>query len=75
MKLIRVQSMYTMTPKYHMYKDRHMEKLKRVMRHIKLISMSRRHLKLHVVDQGAAHVHHEPHQHEQEVILDTLKSA
>jgi hypothetical protein len=39
MKLIRVQSMYTMTP---MYKDRHMEKFQRVMRHITLISMDRR---------------------------------
>jgi predicted RNA-binding protein YlqC (UPF0109 family) len=34
--------MYTMTPMYHMYKDRHMEKFKRVMMHIKLISMNRR---------------------------------
>jgi hypothetical protein len=34
--------MYTVTPMYHMYKDRPMEKLKRVMRHIKLISMKRR---------------------------------
>jgi hypothetical protein len=42
MKLIRVQFVYTMTPMYHMYKDRHMEKFKRVMRHIKLISMNRR---------------------------------
>jgi hypothetical protein len=38
MKLIRMQSMYTMTPMYQMYKDRHMEKLKRFMKHIKLIS-------------------------------------
>jgi hypothetical protein len=30
MKLIRVQSMYTMTFMYPMYKDRHMEKFKRV---------------------------------------------
>jgi hypothetical protein len=46
--------MYTMTPMYHMYKDSHMEKFKRVMRHIKLISMNRRlflmHLKVHGVD-------------------------
>jgi hypothetical protein len=46
--------MYTMTPMYHMNKDSHMEKFKRVMRHIKLISMSRRlflmHLKVHGVD-------------------------
>jgi hypothetical protein len=34
MELIRVQSMYTMTPMYHMYKDKYMEKFKRVMRHI-----------------------------------------
>jgi hypothetical protein len=32
--------MYTMTPMYHMYKDRHMKKVKRVMRHIKLICMN-----------------------------------
>jgi hypothetical protein len=42
MKLIRVQSMYTMTYMYHMYKDSQVEKFKRVMRHIKLISMNRR---------------------------------
>jgi hypothetical protein len=34
--------MYTKSPKYHMYKDSHMENFKRVMRHIKLISMNRR---------------------------------
>jgi hypothetical protein len=68
------------------------------MRHIKLISMNRRlflmHLEVNKVDQGAAHVHHDPHvqgqahgevqegheahqidQHEQEVVLDALKSA
>jgi hypothetical protein len=43
--------MYTM---YHMYKDKYMEKFKRVMRHIKLISMNTRlflmHLKVHEVD-------------------------
>jgi hypothetical protein len=57
--------MYTMTPTYHMYKDRQMERFKRVMRHIKLISMDRRlfwmHLKVHEVDQGAVHVHHDPY--------------
>jgi hypothetical protein len=42
MKLIRVQFLHTMTPMYHMYKDRHMEKFQRVMRHIKFISMNRR---------------------------------
>jgi transposase InsO family protein len=31
-----------MTPMYHMYKDKYMEKFKRVMRHIKFISMNRR---------------------------------
>jgi hypothetical protein len=64
MKLIRVQYMYTMTPKYHMFEDRHIEKFKRVMRHIKLISMNRRlfwiHLEVHEVDQGAVHVYHDP---------------
>jgi hypothetical protein len=64
MKLIRMQSMYTMTPMYHMYKDRHMEKFKRVVRLIKLISMSSclfwMHLEVHEVDQGAVHVHHDP---------------
>ena len=34
--------MYTMTPMYHMSKDKYMEKFKRVMRHIKLISINRR---------------------------------
>jgi hypothetical protein len=47
-KLLRVQPMYTMTPMYPMYKDRHMEKSKRVMRHIKLVSMNRRLLWMHL---------------------------
>jgi hypothetical protein len=34
--------MYIMTPMNHVYKDRHMEKLMKVMRHIKLISMKKR---------------------------------
>jgi hypothetical protein len=34
--------MYTMTPMYPMYKDRHMQKLKNVMRPIKVISMNMR---------------------------------
>jgi hypothetical protein len=42
-----------------------MEKFKRVMRHIKLISINRRlfwmHLEVHEVVQGAVHVHHDPH--------------
>jgi hypothetical protein len=93
--------MYTMTPMYHMYWDKHMEKFKRVMRHIKLISMNRRlfwmHLEVHEIVQGAVYVHHDPYvphvqgqahgevqegheahqidQHEQEVVLDALKSA
>jgi hypothetical protein len=101
MKLIRVQSIYTMTPMYHMYKDRHMEKFKRVMSYIKLVSMNRglfwMHLEVHEVDQGAVHVHDDPHvphvqgqahgeaqegheahqidQHEQQVVLDALRSA
>jgi hypothetical protein len=45
--------------------DSHMEKFKRVMRHIKLISMNRRlfwmHSEVHEVGQGAVHVHHDPH--------------
>jgi hypothetical protein len=57
MKLRRVQSMYTMT---RMYKDRHMEKFKRVMRHIRLIRrLFWMTLKVHEVVQGAVHVHHE----------------
>jgi hypothetical protein len=59
MKLFRVQSMYIMTPMYIMYKDSHMEKFKRVMRHIKLISMNRRlfwmYLEMHKVVQSAVH--------------------
>jgi hypothetical protein len=42
MKLIRMQSIYTMTPMYQVYKDRHMEKFKSFIRHIKLISNNRR---------------------------------
>jgi hypothetical protein len=64
-KLIRVQSMNTMTPMYYIYKDRHIKKLKRVMRPMKWISMNRRlfwmYLKVHEVDQGTVHVHHDPH--------------
>jgi hypothetical protein len=49
---------------FFMYKDRPMEKFKRGMRHIKLISMNRRlfwiHLELHKAVQGAVHVHHAP---------------
>jgi hypothetical protein len=40
--------MYTITPMYHMYKDRHMEKFRRVIRHIKLISMNRRLFWIHL---------------------------
>jgi hypothetical protein len=41
--------MYTMTPMamYHMYKDRHIKKFKRFMKHIKLISMNRRYFWMH----------------------------
>jgi hypothetical protein len=48
MKVIRVQSMYTMTLMYHMYKDRHMDKFKRVIRYIKLISMHLRLFLMHL---------------------------
>jgi hypothetical protein len=101
MKLIRVQSMYTMTPMYQMYKDKYMEKFKRIMKHIKLMRIYRRlfwmHLEVQEVVQGAVQVHHDPHvphiqgqshgevqegyeahqndQHEQEVVLDALRSA
>jgi hypothetical protein len=65
MKLIRLQTMYTIIRKYHMYKDRHIKEFKRVMRHIKLISMNRKlfwmHLEVHEVFQGAVHVHHDVH--------------
>jgi hypothetical protein len=67
MKLIRVQSKCTMTPMYHMYKNRHMEKFKRFIRHIKMINMNRRlfwmHLEVHEVDPGSVHVHHDPMYH------------
>jgi hypothetical protein len=92
--------MYTMTLMYHMFKDRHMEKFKRFMRHIKLNRINRRlfwmHLEVHWVDQVAIHVYHDPnlphvqgqahgevqegHEanlidlHEQEVVLDALRS-
>jgi hypothetical protein len=84
-----------------MYKDRHMDKFKRVMRNMKLISMNRRllwmHLKVHEADQGPVNVHHDPYmphvqghthgqvqegheahqidQHEQEAVLNALRSA
>jgi hypothetical protein len=52
---------------YTIYNDRHMEKFKRVMMHIKLISMIRRlfwmHLEGHKVVQGAFHLHHDHHVH------------
>jgi hypothetical protein len=38
----------TCTPMYPMYKDRHVEKCKRVIRHIKLISMHPSHTAIHV---------------------------
>jgi hypothetical protein len=47
-KLFRVQSMFSMTPMYHMYKDSHMEESKSFMRHIKLISMNRRSFWMHL---------------------------
>jgi hypothetical protein len=50
--------MYTMYP---MYTNKHMEKFKRVMRHIKLISMNRRIFWMHLEVQGAVHVTHDPH--------------
>jgi hypothetical protein len=62
--LLLNSNVYTMIPMYHKYKDRHIKKFKRVMRHMKLISMNRRlfwmHLKVHEVDQGSVHVHHDP---------------
>jgi hypothetical protein len=65
MKFFRAQSLYTMTPMYPMQKDRHMEKFKRVIMHIKLITMNRRlfwmHLEVHEVVQGAVHVHPDTH--------------
>jgi phage-related protein len=55
--------MHTMTPMFTMCKDRHMEKLKRVMRHIKLISMKRRlflmHFEVHKAVQCAVDLHHD----------------
>jgi hypothetical protein len=58
--------MYTITPINPMYKYRHIEKFKRVMRHIKLISMNWRlfwiHSEVHEVVQGAVYVHREPNE-------------
>jgi Ni,Fe-hydrogenase III large subunit len=68
MRLFRVQSMYPMTPMYPMFRDKHMDKLKKVMRQIKLICMSRRlfwmHFEVHEAVQGTVHVldnAHVPH--------------
>jgi hypothetical protein len=51
-------------PMYNTYIDRHMEKVKRIMRHIKLISTDRRlfwiKLEVNKVDQRVL-VHHDPH--------------
>jgi hypothetical protein len=50
---------------YPMYKNRHIEKFIRSIRHIKLINMNRRlfwmHLEVHEVVQNAAHIHHYHH--------------
>jgi hypothetical protein len=63
-KLFKGQSMYTMTPMFPMYKDRHMDKFKRVMSHIKVIRMIRRLSWIHLeVVKGAVHVHYDPHAH------------
>jgi hypothetical protein len=47
-----------------MYRDKHMDKLKKVMRQIKLICMSRRlfwmHLEVHEAVQGGVHVPDDP---------------
>jgi hypothetical protein len=60
MNLIRVQSINTMTLIYHMYRDKHMEKFKKVMRQIKLISINRNlfwmPLEVYEVVQVAVHV-------------------
>jgi hypothetical protein len=79
-----------------MFKDGHIEKFKRFMRHIKLISMNKSsfwiYLKVLEVVQDAVPVHHDHHvshvqgqahgeveedheAHEQEIVLDALKSA
>jgi hypothetical protein len=54
-----------MTPMYHRYKDRDMEKFKRVLRHIKLISTNTKlfwmHLEVHEVVQDAVNVPHDLH--------------
>jgi hypothetical protein len=45
-----------------MYKDRHREKFKKVMRHIKLINMNRRLFWIYFeVVQGEVHEHHNSH--------------
>jgi hypothetical protein len=48
MKMLRVHSMNTMNIMYSLYKDRHMEEFTRFMSHIKLISMIRRLLWMHL---------------------------
>jgi hypothetical protein len=59
-----------------MFKYRHMEKLKRSIRHIKLISMNSRlfwmHLEVQEVVQGAVHV---PHDHYVPHVCHTLIRA
>jgi hypothetical protein len=57
--------MFTMIPMCRKYKDRHMEKFKRFIGHIKLIITNRKffwmHLEVHEVAQGPSHVHHDSH--------------
>jgi hypothetical protein len=65
MKLFRVKSMYPMTPMYPIYKDLNIKKFKKIIRHIKLISMNIRlfwmHLKVHEAVQSEVHIPHDSH--------------
>jgi hypothetical protein len=57
--------MYTRTLMYPMYRDLYMKKFKKIIRHTKFISMNKRllwmHLEVHEINQGAVHVHNDPH--------------
>jgi hypothetical protein len=53
--------MYTMTTIYTMYKVRHMEKTKSVLRHMKLISVSRRLFWMHLQVPEIVQAHIFPH--------------
>jgi hypothetical protein len=48
-RFFRGQYIYTVTRRYITYKDRHMEKYKKAMRHIKLIRVNKKLFWMHLI--------------------------